>query len=62
MVGIVIEGIVIFVGVLVLGVVFQVGENLMWYCDIVGFIGWVSICVFVACFNMFASSRGVCKS
>ena len=38
------------------------GENLIWYCDIVGFIGWVSICAFVVCFNMYASSRGVCRS
>ncbi len=62
MVGNIIEGIVIFVGMLVLGEVFHVGENLIWYCGIVGLIGWVSICVFVVCFSMYASSRGVCRS
>ena len=48
-------------GMLVLGVFFHVWENLIWYCGLVGFMGKVSICVFVVCFNMNASSCGVCR-
>ena len=55
-------GVVMVKGMLVLGVFFHVWENLIWYYGVVGFMGKVSICVFVVCFNMSASSCGVCLS